>query len=157
MPPKKKQRVTISRALEVPAVQKGLDQWLQKVYDLRHASEEDARTTMPWPVNHGGTFVEVAGRAWHDVDQLYSAALRLCKKTGILPPDADLDAFAAQFCKMEAGQVGWAFGPVKLSFLQKGFSGDLLVKRPVSVLNNLTNIFYIHMKILTLDKNTFNQ
>ena len=103
MPPKKKAKTTRSFE-EVPSAQAALDQWLQSVYRLRHRGEDDV-ATHPWPVLHGGTFLEIAGRASEDEDRLVTAAHRLCQKAGVVDQDFTVDNFKAQFMQMQAG---WA-------------------------------------------------
>eukprot|EP00435_Cladocopium_sp_Y103_P042169 s460_g11.t1 len=103
MPPKKKAKT--ARSFEdVPSAQSALDQWLQSVYGLRH-NGEDSVATHPWPVEHGGTFLEIAGRAWEDADRLVTAAHRLCQKAGVIDQDCTVDSFKDEFMRMEAG---WA-------------------------------------------------
>ena len=103
MPPKKKQKTTARTVDEVPSIQVALDQWLAKIYDLRHNQVDDGKMALfPWPVEHGGTFLEICQRAWTDADRMLNGALRVCQKAGICGPESCLDDFKRSFCKMEA-------------------------------------------------------
>lgn len=121
MPPKKKARTTRS-CDDVPAVQSTLDQWLQSVYGLRH-NGEDAVATHPWPVEHGGTFLDIAGCAWEDEDRLVTAAHRLCQKAGVVDPDLSVDSFKDEFIKMQAG---WAM-PTMFKRVSGGMTHEYMV------------------------------
>ena len=104
MAPKKRART--SRTLdELPSVQQKLDGWLQQVYDRRHQTAQGAMAlpAMEWPVEHGGTFLEIANRSWQDPSKILSGALRLSKKAGVVNEEASLEDFTRQFCKLEAG------------------------------------------------------
>ena len=103
MPPKKKQKTCARTVDDVPAVQVALDQWLQQTYNLRHNKADDGKMALfPWPVEHGGTFLEIAQRAWGDGDRILNGALRVCQKAGICGTESCLDDFQRRFCKMEA-------------------------------------------------------
>ena len=103
MPPKKKQKTCAHTVEDVPAVQVALDQWLQQTYNLRHNKADDGKMALfPWPVEHGGTFLEIAQRAWGDGDRILNGALRVCQKAGICGTESCLDDFQRRFCKMEA-------------------------------------------------------
>ena len=103
MPPKKKQR--ISGGNEVPAVQASLDKWLQSTYELRHAQEDESMSPVhPWPVLHGGTFLDVANRGWLEVDKLVSSVHKLVLRAGLMAPDSSETEFLSKYCTMEAGR-----------------------------------------------------
>eukprot|EP00435_Cladocopium_sp_Y103_P061906 s492_g23.t1 len=101
MAPKKKQK-TVRSMEDVPAVQMALDQWLTSVYALRHNVEGDVKTHA-WPVEHGGTFLEIADRAWQDEDRLVTATHRLCQKAGMVSDELSVQGFKDSFMTMQAG------------------------------------------------------
>eukprot|EP00435_Cladocopium_sp_Y103_P022791 s4234_g5.t1 len=104
MPPKKRQKVCPRSVDEVPPVQVTLDQWLQQIYSLRHHKADDGKMALfPWPVEHGGTFLEIAQRAWGDGDRVLNGAHRICQKAGICSTESSMDDFKRIFCNMQAG------------------------------------------------------
>ena len=101
MAPKKKQK-TMRSFEDVPEVQIALDQWVTSVYALRHNVEGDVKSHA-WPVEHGGTFLEIASRASQDEDRLVTAAHRLCQKAGVINDDLTVQGFKDSFMTMQAG------------------------------------------------------
>lgn len=113
MAPKKKQR-TSRGSEDVPAVQVALDQWLTSVYALRRNVDGDA-ATHSWPVEHGGTFLDIAGRACADEDRLVTAAHRLCQKAGVVDDELTVQGFKDRFMTMQAG-LAERFVRIKIHF-----------------------------------------
>lgn len=102
MAPKKKQRT--SGGNEVPAVQASLDKWLQTLYELRHAEEDKSKPAVhPWPVLHGGTFLDVACRGWKDLQSLTTSVHKLVVRAELMDADSSETEFLSKYCKMEAG------------------------------------------------------
>ena len=101
MAPKKKQK-TMRTFEDIPAVQAALDQWVTSVYALRHNVEGDVKSHA-WPVEHGGTFLEIACRAGQDEDRLVTAAHRLCQKAGVISDELTVQGFKDSFMTMQAG------------------------------------------------------
>lgn len=102
MAPKKKQRT--SGGNEVPAVQASLDKWLQTLYELRHAEEDQSKPAVhPWPVLHGGTFLDVACRGWKDLQCLVTSVHKLVVRAELMDADSSETEFLSKYCKMEAG------------------------------------------------------
>ena len=113
MPPKTKKSKTRSFQ-DVPVIQRSLDEWLQSVYALRHNGDA-AVTTHDWPVENGGTFLDIAMRAQEDEDRLLNATLRLCQKADLVDADMALETFKDKFLKMQVGKSKKSF-PVDIIY-----------------------------------------
>lgn len=115
MPPKKRARTTkVASATtreSLNEVQQALDQWIGDLYGMRHQAKADVSSSSlrPWPVEHGGTFQEVAVRAWEKPSDLVDQTAHLCYRMGLLD---NKNQFEAIFCKLNASRLGLA-----LSFL----------------------------------------
>jgi hypothetical protein len=85
-----------------PVNQAVLD-WVNEVYVMRSNKEGlvDATKCKPWPVLHGGSFKEIAQRAWSDPGKLLGESLELLKKAGESKPDADLNFLGDNFLKQK--------------------------------------------------------
>lgn len=90
--------------------QKACSKAVEFMYDLRHAKPstvhlEERGPFKPvnglfeWPVCHGGTFKEIAQRAWSDPDKLLSMSAKFASSIGLLDSE-DPDEFVSQFCKL---------------------------------------------------------
>ena len=60
----------------------------------------------PWPIQHGGTFIEIAQRAWAEPERLLELSTRLAHKTQLLESE-DPNDFLHQFCKLEVRTLNW--------------------------------------------------
>ena len=68
---------------------------VQQLYDRRFA-EEGSNEPLAWPLLHGGTFLEVAQRAWDgDGVQLIDHSFRFLHKVGFIDETTTLDQFVA--------------------------------------------------------------
>ena len=57
---------------------------VQDVYDRRFAKPGESGTDLPWPLCHGGTFIEVAQRAWEkNGEQLLASSLKMLQNLGM--------------------------------------------------------------------------
>ena len=90
--------------------QKACSVAVEFMYDLRRAKPstlhlEERGPFKPvnglfeWPVCHGGTFKEIAQRAWSDPDKLMSMSAKFASSIGLLDSE-DPDEFVSQFCKL---------------------------------------------------------
>ena len=106
MPPKKaaKKSAGSSPSSKQPAVCSTLEQLrntVEKIYSLRHKTVAD-RAEYASPILHGGTFLEIARRAWAAPEALLQQSLELVKTCGIVDDSTDLDQFAAKYMTIDA-------------------------------------------------------
>ena len=52
------------------------------------------------PICWGGTFKDIAQRAWSDPDKLMEMSASFCQKMGLID-SADTNEFVQQFCKLD--------------------------------------------------------
>ena len=128
MPPRKRQRLSGSKAAEavaagsettpvatsaddLPELQKMTARIVEAMYELRHSGGSTIHLSdvgplkpenglFPWPVQTGGTFKAIAQRAWTCTDDLLDASAQLAFKCGFTQ-SADSEEFTQQFCKVE--------------------------------------------------------
>ena len=130
MPPRKKQRTLGGAAAAksfasgsdtpllattvdaLPKVQKDCLSILDSIYGLRHCQESMVYTEprglltpepnglFSFPVCWGGTFKDIAQRAWSEPDKLLQLSTQLAFDAGFLD-EADEDEFLQQFCKLD--------------------------------------------------------
>ena len=130
MPPRKKQRTLGGAAAAksfasgsdtpllattvdaLPKVQKDCLSMLDSIYGLRHCQESMVYTEprglltpepnglFSFPVCWGGTFKDIAQRAWSEPDKLLQLSTQLAFDAGFLD-EADEDEFLQQFCKLD--------------------------------------------------------
>lgn len=103
MPPKKKAKVSGNvksvdqvnpTSLEdLSPLQTKLKDWINKAYGMRHGGGD----SLPWPVEKGGSLLEICQRCWQDKDGLLNASLALVQKMGILSESATTDDFEDKF------------------------------------------------------------
>ena len=104
MPPKKRAKTTkiaaASTRESLNEVQLALDKWVGNLYSMRHNEKDTVppHQHLPWPVAHGGTFQEVAMRAWEDPSKLVDQTASLCLRVGLLEKKDD---FEDMFLKMK--------------------------------------------------------
>ena len=95
--------------------QKACSGTVEFMYDLRHAKpsavySEERGPFKPvdglfeWPVCHGGTFKEIAQRAWSEPDRLLSMSAKFASSIGLLDSE-DPDEFVGQFCKLNVPSI----------------------------------------------------
>ena len=88
---------------EVKGVRRHVLDWAHMLHEKRSCKASSLpsgdRPDEPWPELHGGTFQEVAARAWHRDDSgvLASMSLQLMKKAQLMDMNVDLDAFGHAF------------------------------------------------------------
>lgn len=125
MPPRKKAKLAASGAGTtlsvashdlIPDFQKDTMSTLESIYELRHCTTADVHMEskgllapsnglMPWPVCHGGTFKEIAQRAWEDPDKLLKMSAEFANLSGFLD-SPDPAEFSQEFCKAD---VPWLY------------------------------------------------
>lgn len=100
---------------EAPGLIKTTLAIIEDMFNLRRADEKRIHTeplshlqpkdgVFSWPVMHGGTFKQIAQRAWSNPDQLIDLSASLTNKIGFTE-SGDPAEFLQEFCKMEAGLV----------------------------------------------------
>lgn len=108
MPPKKKPRTTgnlksdSSAAMtldDVSPLQIKLKDWIVKAYSLRHGCETEK---FPWPVDNGGSLLEICRRCW-DSGSLIKDSLALLQKMGIMSDSTTVHDFEDKFMKSKDG------------------------------------------------------
>ncbi|CAK9100925.1 Uncharacterized protein SCF082_LOCUS47204 [Durusdinium trenchii] len=88
---------------------------LDDVHELRHYSSETVHLepksllkpvdgAFPWPICSGGTFKDIAQRAWADPERLIEMSACFCHKAGLVE-SADKEEFVQQFCKLDGETV----------------------------------------------------
>ena len=118
---------------ELPQLQKDVLNLVEGMFGLRHARDSDIHEEpknglvpqnglYPYPVNWGGTFVDIAQRAWQDPDQLIRMSADLAFKVGMMDANDD-DEFIQQFCKMDVSRI------TVQTFPQKTFSFSLMFSK----------------------------
>ena len=136
MPPRKRQRVSISsKALDsvvagndtpgvpmtmdaVPNLMKTALGIVDLMYSLRHSTEKTIHLSdmgglspkdglYTWPVGFGGTFKQIAQRAWSNPEKLMEMSCDLAVKCGFSDATDNLE-FMQQWCKQEAGSLKFA-------------------------------------------------
>ena len=87
-----------STMADVPPACLCLRDWINDLYGMRHGTDD----SKAWPLEKGGSFLEVTQRCFGNMDRLLSDSLGFVKAVGIVPRDSDLDAFANRFLAMKA-------------------------------------------------------
>lgn len=148
MPPKKKQRVSgggqtanskfVSQAPQtMDDVCRGrvlLRDWILDAYKGRHGFE----TKLKFPLNEGGSFLQMVQRAWADADTLHADSLQLLKKLGIVTNDFSVEDFRNEYLTMVDGvwlsKSSGSFGIAGLSafhgYVLQDLDLDVVVRRP---------------------------
>ena len=86
---------------------------LESIFSLRHSEANTAHqadlprlqlqgNSYAWPVLGGGTFKDIAQRAWLSPDRLLQESLDMTFAAGLLD-DADQRVFEEKYCALEAG------------------------------------------------------
>eukprot|EP00435_Cladocopium_sp_Y103_P028417 s2323_g7.t1 len=100
----------------LPKVQKDCLSILDSIYGLRHCQESEVHSEprglltpesnglFSYPIGWGGTFKDIAQRAWSDPDQLLQLSAQLAFDAGFLD-EASGDEFLQQFCKLDGETV----------------------------------------------------
>jgi len=130
MPPKKKLRgaagvakafasgdkslATASNVESVCPLMLACNACIDSMYSLRHKTDADIPTEglneLPldgsgkqyvWPVEQGGTFKDIAQRAWKSPDRLMAESCEMLIAAGILDPDATVNELKTKFCTVE--------------------------------------------------------
>ena len=107
MPPKKKQRLApgksagggLGKASDVPPARMELKAWISDVYAGRHGFAEGVKKKFPLDI--GGTFLEVVQRCWADESSMIAQSCEFCKKIGLIKCDSTNDYFAEMFVSMK--------------------------------------------------------
>lgn len=99
---------------DLPRLQLDAMDLVEGIYSLRHAKPTDVHTDplfgmvpkdglYPWPICHGGTFKDIAQRAFEDSDRLVSMSTELAFQAGLLEVQDDAE-FLQHYCKLD---VSW--------------------------------------------------
>lgn len=105
MPPKKRQRTSQSNSkalqpqcmTEVAPGRQQLKDWIQVAHQGRHGYPEPRK----FPLNQGGSFLDIVQRCWCDEDTLLSDSFDVVKKLGIMDSSSTEDDFIKKYLKME--------------------------------------------------------
>ena len=110
-PPRKRQRVSGQNQKssgkgpetmsDVPAARIALRDWINDVYSGRHGWQEKRK----YPLNHGGTFLDVVQRCFADGEAMVEESLDLAKTLGIIASDATEEVFMGRFMKLKDGEA----------------------------------------------------
>lgn len=74
---------------------------VQELYDRRFAQEGN-ENPLPWPLLHGGTFLQVAQRAWADGGvKLIDQSFKFLLKVGAIQETMTLDQFVSTFLEIK--------------------------------------------------------
>ena len=109
-----KSLATASNVESVSPLMQACNACIDSLYSLRHKTDADIPTEglkeLPlddsgkqyvWPVEHGGTFKDIAQRAWKSQDRLFAESCEMLIAAGILDPDATVDVLKTKFCMVE--------------------------------------------------------
>lgn len=86
---------------DVSPVRVALRDWINDLHSMRHCLPEDQKRA--WPVECGGSFLEVVQRCFRRPDRLLADSLAFCKALGIIARDATTEDFQKKFLAMKAG------------------------------------------------------
>lgn len=99
----------------VCSLMRAVNACIDSMYSLRHKKSGDVATQdLPelslqasgskyvWPIEEGGTFKDIAQRAWASPDLLLSESCEMLCAAGILDPDATVATMKEKFCVVEA-------------------------------------------------------
>lgn len=105
---------------DLPKLQKDVVTLVENMFSLRHARQSDIHDTpkgllvpenglYPYPITWGGTFMEIAQKAWDEPDKLVRMSAELAYNAGMMDA-CDDDEFVQQFCKMDVSRICCFFG-----------------------------------------------
>ena len=106
MPPKKRQRIAQSNVKsagqpqsmsEVASGRHQLKDWIQVAFQGRHGFPEGRK----FPLNNGGSFLDIVQRCWADEDALIADSLELVKKRGIMDSSSTENDFIEKYLKLK--------------------------------------------------------
>lgn len=107
MPPKKRQRISGGsnqkqqvqplNAADVAPARLQLKDWIDLVYQGRNGYAE----TKKFPLNDGGSFLDLVQRVWADEDALVEESCALVKRLGIVDSSSTDDDFMMKYLTME--------------------------------------------------------
>ena len=106
MPPKKRQRTSQSNVkgpsepqsmAEVASGRHQLKDWIQVAFQGRHGFPE-GRT---FPLNQGGSYLDIVQRCWSDEDAIITDSLELVKKLGIMDSSSTEDDFIKKYLQLQ--------------------------------------------------------
>ncbi|CAK9052607.1 unnamed protein product [Durusdinium trenchii] len=100
---------------DIPKIMRQALTILDDVHELRHYSSETVHLepksllkpvdgAFPWPICSGGTFKDIAQRAWADPERLIEMSACFRHKAGLVE-SADKEEFVQQFCKLDGETV----------------------------------------------------
>ena len=82
---------------DIPRVCLELKDWICTAYAGRHGGAEKRK----FPLNEGGSFLEVVQRCWADEDALLDDSLEFAKLIGIISNDSSIDDFQNKFMMLQ--------------------------------------------------------
>ena len=105
MAPKKRQKRDSFGASTMGLVPNFLlktQEFIATLYSFRHC-KPGSEQIWPFPFLHGGTFKEIAQRAWEQPDTLILDSITLLKKVKVIDSNMTVDEFGEHFLRMKAG------------------------------------------------------
>jgi hypothetical protein len=107
MAPKKKVKLggaagPATRNDRVPAFLMATKNFVNELFDVRHATADTAKKKNPAPFLHGGSFKLLAQRAWKDPAKLLMTSKNMIEAAGICDADLTMEAFGDLFLRMKA-------------------------------------------------------
>ena len=102
MPPKKKARTsgpnaaTMGSMDDLSPLQVKVKDFVAKAYSLRHGTTEEK---LPWPLDQGGSLLQICQRCWSDPDSMLGGSLSLLKKMGLMKDSETIDDFCHEYMR----------------------------------------------------------
>ena len=100
-PPKKKARTpkaaSLASSASDVAFRDHLRDWVNIVWQGRHGYPDKRK----WPLEDGGSFLNVVQRVWNDQAALIENSVRLLKTLGVIGVDMTNDEFMDRFVEMK--------------------------------------------------------
>ena len=88
---------------DVSGLQQSMSALIESAFARRHREEgtQDGQSDLPFPFSWGGTFGDIAARAWKDPSVFLPAAIRTLYRTKFLSDEMPVDDFAAAYCRLK--------------------------------------------------------
>lgn len=77
-----------------------LRDWINELYAMRHGVPAEQQRA--WPVECGGSFLDVVQRAFSQPDKLLEDSLEFCKRIGLISMSSSTDDFEKRFLFLKA-------------------------------------------------------
>ena len=148
MPPKKRQKTMANSKTTQPQTMNdvapgrmSLRDWIGQVYHGRHGFPEQRK----WPLQNGGTFLEMVQRVWSDEDNFQADSFAMLKKLGIMDSSATDEDFQMKYMMMKDWLTYFTFFE---RYFWVGFILGSWIQRLKSI--QLCSFFYISYHIMII-------